>query len=96
MQKLMILQLGLIMAVLAAPSWGEDAPSLHLETNVIADREQPKVSYFIPWKSTRGLDGLHWKLDPRNDDTLRVIDRNVLRRASGLYNSLDMEVPARQ
>lgn len=85
------LALALAVAISSGYSLGENAPTLHLETNVVADREQPKVSYFIPWKSTGGLDELHWKLDPRNDETLRVIDRNVLLRASGLYNSLDME-----
>ncbi len=68
-----------------------DAPTLYLESTLVGDKEQPTVSYFIPWKGTGTPDKLHWNLEQKNDKTLELIDRDVMVRSISIYNELDME-----
>ncbi len=65
--------------------------SLYLESTIVGDKEQPTVSYFIPWKGTGTPDKLHWNIEQKNDKTLELIDRDVMVRSMSIYNELDME-----
>ncbi|MFL0799325.1 MAG: hypothetical protein K6L80_02660 [Agarilytica sp.] len=72
-----------------------EEPTLFLESTLVGDKEQPTVSYFIPWKGTGTPDNLHWNLEQKNDRTLDVIDRDIMVRSMSIYNELNMEnVPA--
>ncbi len=68
-----------------------DESTLYLESTLVGDKEQPTVSYFIPWKGTGTPDNLHWNLEQKNDKTLELIDRDVMVRSMSIYNELDME-----
>lgn len=65
--------------------------ALYLESTVVGDKEQPTVSYFIPWKGTGTPDKLHWNIEEKNDKTLELIDRDIMVRSMSIYNELDME-----
>lgn len=65
--------------------------SLYLESTVVGDKEQPTVSYFIPWKGTGTPDKLNWNIEQKNDKTLDLIDRDIMVRSMSIYNELDME-----
>lgn len=65
--------------------------TLYLESTVVGDKEQPTVSYFIPWKGTGTPDKLHWNIEQKNDKTLELIDRDIMVRSMNIYNELDME-----
>ncbi len=72
-----------------------DEPTLFLESTLVGDKEQPTVSYFIPWKGTGTPDNLHWNLEQKNDKTLDLIDRDIMVRSMSIYNELNMEnIPA--
>lgn len=72
-----------------------DDATLYLESTLVGDKEQPTVSYFIPWKSTGTPDDLHWNLEQKNDKTLDLIDRDIMVRSMSIYNELNMEnIPA--
>ncbi|MFL0809374.1 MAG: hypothetical protein K6L76_03070 [Agarilytica sp.] len=74
-----------------------DEATLYLESTLMGDKEQPTVSYFIPWKSTGTPDDLHWNLEQKNDKTLDLIDRDVMVRSMSIYNELNMEnIPVAQ
>lgn len=64
---------------------------LKLQSTFIGDKEQPSVSYFIPWQGTDGPDNLRWKIERKNDDTLSVVDRNIMLRSIKIYNELNFE-----
>lgn len=64
---------------------------LYLESTIVGDKEQPTVSYFIPWKGVGTPDQLHWNIEQKNDGTLDLIDRNVLIRSMSIYNELGLE-----
>lgn len=76
-------------------SVAEDASAgealITLESNIIGDKEQPSVSYFIPWKGTGGPDGLRLDVERKNDDTLGLVDRNILLRSMSIYNEMSFE-----
>lgn len=68
-----------------------EEPTLYLESTLIGDKEQPTVSYFIPWKETGAPDKLHWNIEQKNDRTLELIDRDIMVRSMSIYGELDME-----
>lgn len=69
----------------------EDDSTVYLESTLVGDKEQPTVSYFIPWKGTGTPDNLHWNIEQKNDRTLDLIDRDVMVRSMSIYNELNME-----
>ena len=73
------------------PAVNLDQDSLYLESTFIGDKEQPTVSYFIPWKNTGTPDKLNWNLEEKYDESLELIDRDIMVRSMSIYNELDME-----
>jgi len=68
-----------IAAFCATPSWADDRADLD-KTQIIGNRELPKVLYIVPWKKPLPDD-----LSPRPmvsvlDEALAPIDRDVFRR----------------
>ncbi|MCO7223234.1 hypothetical protein [Pleionea sp. CnH1-48] len=80
----------LTVALFANMSWAEEAP-IKLESNFIGDKEQPSVSYFIPWKDIGTPDKLQWQMTDKHDKTLELVDRKILLRSSGMYKSMQLE-----
>lgn len=68
-----------------------DAPVIRLESVFVGDKEQPSVSYFIPWKKIGTPDQLNWNIESSNDETLKIIDRSVVVRSLRLYDGLNLE-----
>lgn len=68
-----------------------DDETIYLEATLVGDKEQPTVSYFIPWQGTGTPDKLHWNIEQKNDKTLDIIDRDVMVRTMSIYNDLDLE-----
>ncbi|MGH1487063.1 MAG: hypothetical protein ACRBCI_12690 [Cellvibrionaceae bacterium] len=64
---------------------------IRLESTFVGDKEQPSVSYFIPWKGTDSADDLRWQLERKNDDTLNLVDRDILLRSINIYNEMKLE-----
>ena len=64
---------------------------IRLESIFVGDKEQPSVSYFIPWKGTDSADSLRWQLERKNDDTLSLVDRDILLRSVNIYNEMNLE-----
>ncbi|WNO10724.1 hypothetical protein [Teredinibacter sp. KSP-S5-2] len=66
---------------------------IKLESTFVGDKEQPGVSYFIPWKGTSAPDKLYWNIEDKNDQTLEMVDRDVMLRSINIYNEMDLEKP---
>ena len=64
---------------------------IYLESTLVGDKEQPSVSYFIPWKGTDAPDNLLWQLERKNDDTLNLVDRDIMLRSINIYNEMELE-----
>ncbi len=64
---------------------------IRLESTFIGDKEQPSVSYFIPWKGTDSPDDLKWQIERKNDDTLNLVDRDIMLRSMNIYNEMQLE-----
>jgi hypothetical protein len=69
-------------------------PTILLESTFVGDKEQPAVSYFIPWKGSGTPDKLQWNMEDKHDQTLRVIDRDVLLNTMNIYNDMNLEAEA--
>lgn len=70
----------------------EEAPiKFKLHSNFIGDKEQPLVSYFIPWEEIGTPDKLQWNIDSKYDKTLALVDRKVLLRSKSMYIETKLE-----
>ena len=69
----------------------EDNPTIRLESTFIGDKEQPAVSYFIPWQGTSTPDKLQWEIQQKHDTTLQLIDRDVMLRSINMYEEMNLE-----
>lgn len=79
MLKLPLAALCALLLPAALPAWAQDRADLE-RTQVIGNRELPKVLYIVPWKKP-----LHGHMGGRAvtsviDEALAPIDRDVLRR----------------
>lgn len=79
-----------VLGLISLSSYAEEKP-IKLQSNFIGDKEQPLVSYFIPWKDIGTPDKLKWNLDSSYDKTLGLVDRKVLLRSVSMYNEMKLE-----
>lgn len=68
-----------------------ESPAVRLESTFVGDKEQPAVSYFIPWQGTSTPDKLQWSLEDKHDATLQPVDREVLQRSVNIYHEMNLE-----
>lgn len=64
---------------------------VELESYIVGDKEQPAVSYFVPWQGTSAPDKLHWNIEDKNDKTLDLVDRDVMLRSIDIYDQMNLE-----
>ena len=69
----------------------KENPSILLESTFVGDKEQPSVSYFIPWKGSGTPDKLQWNMEQKYDQALEVIDRDVLLNSMHIYDEMNLE-----
>ena len=88
--------LGMLFLVLIANTVGAqgEAPKVRLESRILGDKEQPAVSYFIPWQDVGTPDKLQWNIDRKHDNTLDLVDRDVMLRSMKVYSQMNMENPS--
>ena len=85
-QVLLLLGIALIATAVSA----EDGP-VQLESTFIGDKEQPSVSYFIPWQGAGTPDNLYRNIEGSYDQSLQAIDRDVLLRSMKMYDEMGLE-----
>ncbi|MDK2779171.1 MAG: hypothetical protein KYX62_16070 [Pseudomonadota bacterium] len=79
----------LILLMLALPAAAEEP--IKLESKIVGDKEQPSVSYFVPWQDASGVDRLYQNVEDRYDDSLNTIDRDVMLRSMHIYDEMNLE-----
>ena len=67
--------------------------SIDLESTIVGDKEQPAVSYFVPWQDVGTPEKLQWNIDRKHDNTLDLLDRDVMLRSMTVYSQMNMENP---
>lgn len=72
---------------------GDEGP-IRLESIFVGDKEQPAISYFIPWQGVGAPDELHWNEEKKHDEALEPVDREVMMRSMELYEQAEMEAPS--
>ena len=83
-------QIGMLAGALLALEAGAQE-RIDLESTFIGDREQPSVSYFIPWKPPEGPDKLYRPIKSISGNILDPVDREVLARSIWFYDELSLE-----
>ena len=83
----------LFLSFLAIAQNKSDDNTVRLESTIVGDKEQPAVSYFIPWQDVGTPDKLQWNIDRKHDNTLDLVDRDVMLRSMKVYSQMNMESP---
>ncbi|WP_027330987.1 hypothetical protein [Marinimicrobium agarilyticum] len=73
------------------PDTPPENPAIRLQSTFIGDKEQPAVSYFVPWQGTSTPDKLQWSMENKHDATLEAVDRKVLHRTVTIYQEMQLE-----
>ena len=68
-------------------------PTLKLESVFVGDKEQPAISYFIPWQGIGTPDNLHWNVEEKHDKALDLVDREIMLRSIHFYEEMQLENP---
>ncbi len=68
-----------------------DDSEIVLQSTFVGDKEQPAVSYFVPWKGSASPDKLRWNREPKNDQALDIVDREVMVNSMTIYDEMDLE-----
>ena len=76
---------------LAEEKKSKSSSVMELESYIVGDKEQPAISYFVPWKGSKTPDNLEWNVEEKNDKTLEPIDREVMLRSLEIYDQLNLE-----
>ena len=79
----------LLMSLFSLPLMAEEA--IKLESKIVGDKEQPSVSYFLPWQEASGVDRLYQNVEDRYDNSLDAIDRDVMLRSMRIYDEMNLE-----
>jgi len=62
-----------------------------LESTFVGDKEQPAVSFFVPWEPPKGPDDLYRPIKSISGNVLQPVDRDVLANKIQFYNELSLE-----
>lgn len=68
-----------------------DDSEILLQSTFVGDKEQPAVSYFVPWKGSASPDKLRWNRESKNDQALDIVDREVMVNSMTIYDEMDLE-----
>jgi hypothetical protein len=64
---------------------------IKLHSNFAGDKEQPAVSYFVPWEGPAGNEKLYRKEEDKYEKSIDAVDRDVMLRSMRIYNELKLE-----
>lgn len=64
---------------------------IKLESSFVGDKEQPAVSYFVPWKGPGGAEKLYQKQEDKYEKSIDSVDREVMLRSMRIYNEMNLE-----
>jgi hypothetical protein len=81
------------LALTACAAWGQDRADID-RTQVIGNRELPKVLYIVPWKKPPPGELSGKPVNSVLDDLLSPVDRDVFRRHMNYDQQLNAAKPA--
>ena len=81
----------LLSLMFVGEAFGQD--KIDLESTFVGDKEQPSVSYFIPWKPPEGPEKLYRSITSVSGKVFEVVDRDVHSRTMQFYDELSLEQP---
>jgi hypothetical protein len=81
----------LVFFTLLASSLSQAEEPIKLQSNFVGDKEQPAVSYFVPWQGPGGNDKLYRKEEDKYEESIDAVDRDVMLRSMRIYNELNLE-----
>ena len=87
--KAMILLNGFGLVMLGCPALAEEP--IKLQSSFVGDKEQPAVSYFVPWQGPGGNDKLYRKEEDKYEKSIDTVDRDVMLRSMRIYNEMNLE-----
>jgi hypothetical protein len=89
MMKIRLLTVVLLAVVFSCVSLAEEP--IKLQSNFVGDKEQPAVSYFVPWEGPGGNEKLYRKEEDKYEKSIDAVDRDVMLRSMRIYNELNLE-----
>jgi hypothetical protein len=89
MKNLIISIISFLFAFTCISAFSDDP--IKLESHFIGDKEQPAVSYFMPWQGPGSGSGLEQKQEDKYEKSIDAVDRDVMLRSMRIYDELNLE-----
>lgn len=65
---------------------------MKLESHFVGDKEQPAVSYFMPWQGpSSSTDQLYQKKEEKYEMSIDAVDRDEMLRSIQIYEEMNLE-----
>ena len=77
----------MLIAAGLAPAWAQDRADIK-GSQIIGNRELPKVLYIVPWRSAELGDLVGRPVNSLLDEVLEPVDRDVFRRQNRYFEAL--------
>ncbi len=84
-----IIQLSITACLFSSNAFAEEP--IKLQSNFVGDKEQPAVSYFVPWQGPDGNENLYRKEEDKYEKSIDAVDRDVMLRSMRIYNEMNLE-----
>ena len=65
--------------------------AIDLQSTFVGDKEQPGVSYIMPWKPPEGPEGLYRPIDSISNNVLDPLERDLLIHSVHYYEQMALE-----
>lgn len=89
--KYVLLSITLVFSFVMQATAAKNEEPIKLESHIVGDKEQPAVSYFVPWQEPGGTDKLYQNVEERYDSSLEAVDRDVMQRSMRIYDEMNLE-----
>jgi hypothetical protein len=89
MNKFMTSIIGIVFTLSCFSSFSDEP--IKLESQFVGDKEQPAVSYFVPWQGPGSGSGLEQKQEDKYEKSIDTVDRDVMLRSMRIYDELNLE-----
>ena len=79
----------LLLSFLSLPCIAQEP--IKLESQIVGDKEQPAVSYFVSWQGPSSTENLYRKEEDKYEKSIDTVDRDVMLRSMRIYDEMNLE-----
>lgn len=85
----MMMKKYVLLACFTLPCFAQEP--IKLQSQIVGDKEQPAVSYFVSWQGPSSTENLYRKEEDKYEKSIDTVDRDVMLRSMRIYDEMNLE-----